>query len=113
MNFNNLRIIYCKNAKRYNQFDAFTIVDYTYDIDTIKNYIFLYKGMDNLAKDYILGDLYSSGYSRMSIEPDEPNTHIIIIDTESKTNNTDYIIYINIFKQLHRDYQLKGIINEL
>ena len=74
------------------------IFDYTYDTEYIKNYI-----LEHDYGNYILDDLNLYGYSLY-------DTSYIIINIEHLDYYQQHTSWLEAFKQLHRDYQLKGIL---
>ena len=109
MNYNNLRILYCKEI--HDNKDEINVVDYTYDTVYIKNYINKHD-----YKNDVLEQIKNFGYVRTSIKINKSymnDYYYLIIDIDFNEIYSQYKYYLNLFKHLHRDYQLKGIINEL
>ena len=98
INYNNLRLMYINLID-----DALEICQYTYDTEYIKNSIDTHKD-----KIEILWDLeYNDGYTKIKIKNKLIYKNYVLVDIEYNS------YYMDIFKQLHRDYQLKGILDEL
>ena len=110
MNYNNMRIIHGNGSF----LDYTYIIDEnTYDTEYIKNYIDTHD-----SKEDIETRIKVFGYVKIATDLD---IHNIIVDVEfinSDVNTptvyyNEYVKQLEHFKHLHRDYQLKGIINEL
>ena len=115
MEVNNLRLLYVKEYD--DKPNEHSIVDYTYDAEYIKNFI-----NSNDTAGYIKNNIICSGYAVTSVKINNSSViksyisdiYYVIINIEDVNNNSHfYLQYLNIFKQLHREYQLKGILDEL
>ena len=113
MNYNNLRIIQVNERDDDDESNDYNISEYTYDPLYIKEFIDNQNG--NMV-DTLKITLANMGFVIINNDNTKINAqHYIIIDIKygNNTNNFFYNSYLNIFKEVHREYQLKGIINEL